>query len=156
MIEIKHTASGRPYRLGELRVGHHQYIDRLYQFAYVPEELAFCPHVMTFGDDKMIPEDEPCFTVEVSRPCDVYILYPDKQPVLPQWLDGWERTRMNVTRIDSLPMNLKGYFSLYKKSFPADEITFYGNSPRAMLAEDWYVETLGNNYCMYTAAIRER
>ena len=69
MIEIKWTASDRPYQLGELRPGHHQYVDRLYQFAYVPEELSGCPHVMTFGDDKMLPEDKPCFSLEVSRPC---------------------------------------------------------------------------------------
>ena len=156
MIEIKWTASGRPYQLGELRPGHHQYVDRIYQFAYVPEELSGCPHVMTFGDDKMLPEDEPCFSLEVSRPCGVYVLYPDKQPYLPQWLTDWERVRMNVTRMDSQFMNLKGYFSLYKKNFPAGEIILYGNSPKAMLAEDWYVETLGNNYCMYTAAVHEK
>ena len=114
MIEIKWTASGRPYQLGELRPGHHQYVDRLYQFAYVPEELSGCPHVMTFGDDKMLPEDEPCFSLEVSRPCGVYVLYPDKQPYLPQWLTDWERVRMNVTRMDS---QFKGLFFPVKKEF---------------------------------------
>lgn len=156
MISIKWTASGRTYQLGELRAGHHQYMDRLYQFAYVPEELSGCTHVMTCGDDKMIPEDSPCFSIETTGPCDVYVLYPDKQPFLPVWLEDYERVRKNVTRMDSYFVTLKGYFSLYKKSFPAGEITFYGNSPKAMLKEDWYVETRGTNYCMYSVCVVER
>lgn len=156
MVSVKWTASGYPYQIGELRAGHHQYIDRLYQFAYVPEELSGAAHIMTRGDDKMIPEDQPCFSIEVSRPCDVYVLYPDKQPYLPKWLEDYERVRKNVTRMDSYFVTLKGYFSLYKKSFPVGEILFYGNSPRAMLAEDWYVETMGTNYCMYSVCAAER
>lgn len=62
---------------------------------------------------------------------------------------------MNVTRMDSNAMNLKGYFSLYKKEFPAGEIVFGGNSPKCMLAEDFYANHKGANYCMYTVAIRE-
>lgn len=83
MITIKWTASGYAYRMGELRPGHGQYIDRLYQFAHVPEDLYGCPHIMTRGDDKMLPEDQPCFSIETDGPCEVYVLYPDKQPVLP-------------------------------------------------------------------------
>ena len=85
----------------------------------------------------------------------MYALYPDKQPVLPTWLESFERVRMNVTRMDSLPTTLKGYFSLYKKHFSAGEIKFYGNSPLAMLAQDWYVENVGTNYCMYSVAVLE-
>lgn len=155
MIAIKWTASGRAYQIGELRIGHHQYMDRLYQFSYVPEELSGCPHIMPCGDDKMIPEDEPCYSIEVTRPCDIYVLYPDKQPVLPQWLKDYTRERKNVTRMDTRFDTLKGYFSLYRKSFPAGEILFYGNSPQIMLAEDWYRESNGANYCMYSVCVVE-
>ena len=155
MITIKWTASGDAYRMGELRPGHGQYIDRLYQFAHVPEDLYGCPHIMTRGDDKMLPEDQPCFSIETDGPCEVYVLYPDKQPVLPGWLEAYQRVRKNVTRMDSHPDTLKGYFSLYRRSFPAGEILFYGSSTLAMLAEDWYVETTGTNYCMYSVCVRE-
>lgn len=155
MITIKWTASGYAYRMGDLRPGHGQYIDRLYQFAHVPEDLYGCPHIMTRGDDKMLPEDQPCFSIETDGPCEVYVLYPDKQPVLPGWLEAYQRVRKNVTRMDSHPDTLKGYFSLYRRSFQAGEIRFYGSSPLAMLAEDWYVETTGTNYCMYSVCVRE-
>lgn len=103
----------------------------------------------------MLPEDQPCFSIETDGPCEVYVLYPDKQPVLPGWLEAYQRVRKNVTRMDSHPDTLKGYFSLYRRSFQAGEIRFYGSSPRAMLAEDWYVETTGTNYCMYSVCVRE-
>ena len=155
MITITSTASGKEYTIGELRTGHHQYMDRLYQFSYIPDELKGCVHIMPHGDDKMLSEKEWCFTIETDRECDVYVLYPDKQPVLPKWLESYERTRMNVTRFDSMHNTLKGYFSLYHKHFAPGEIRFYGSSPDAMLAEDWYVETGGNTYCMYSVAVKE-
>jgi len=155
MVTITGTASGRTYRVDELHTGYHQYLDRLYQFQYVPEELVGCVHIMTYGDDKMICEDDWCFSIEVDRPCQVYIIYPDKQPQLPNWMDDYTRTRMNLTRMDSSPGTLKGYFSLYRKDFPAGQIRFNGNSPRCMLDQDWYVETGGNTYCMYTVVVKE-
>lgn len=155
MITVKETASGRKYGIGLLRTGHHQFMDRLYQFAYVPDEIVNCPHIITCGSDKMIPEDEWCFTLECDRPCTVYVLYADKQPELPVWLQDFERTRMNVTRMDSMPMTLKGYFSVYKKYFPAGEIRFGGNSPRKMIEEEWYSASRGTDYCMYSVAVRE-
>lgn len=155
-IRIVSTVSGKIYQIGRLQMGHHQYMDRLYQFDYVPEALQGSPHIMTCGDDKMISEDQPCFTVEVDGPASMYVLYPDKQPVLPGWLESWKRERVNVTRMDSSASSLKGYFSVYRRDFPAGRITFNGNSPNAMLREDWYVETGGNTYCMYTVAVREK
>ena len=98
----------------------------------------------------MEQEDEPCYSIEVTRPCDIYVLYPDKQPVLPQWLKDYTRERKNVTRMDTRFDTLKGHFFLYRKSFPAGEILFYGNSSQIMLAEDWYRESNGANYCMYS------
>ena len=154
-ITIKRVESGREYAVSRFAPGETQYMDRDYRFNYIPEELIGCAHIMTCGNDKIIPESQPCFTLEIDSSADVYILYPDKQPVVPKWLEEYERVRMNVTRQDSRADNLKGYFSLYKKRFPAGEITFYGNSPLAMLALPWYVESGGINYCMYTVAIKE-
>lgn len=152
MITIGSVASGKPYSIGTLTYGALQYADREYRFAYIPRELQGCKFIMTHGNDKMMDEADVCFTVQTDRAYDVYILYPDKQPVIPVWLAEYERVRMNVTRTDSDPMTLKGYFSLYRKSFPAGRISFFGNSPKAMLADKTYVATGGTNYCMYSAA----
>lgn len=85
---------------------------------------------------------------------EVYVIYPDKQPVLPKWLESYEKMRMNVTRIDSMCDCLKGYFSIYKKVFQKGEVTLYGCSPDNMLNEEWYVESKGANYCMYSVALK--
>lgn len=152
MITIESVVSGKPYAIGLLTPGALQYADREYRFAYIPQALQGCPFILTHGNDKMADEASVCFTVQTDRPYEVYILYPDKQPVIPSWLTEYERVRMNITRTDSDPMTLKGYFSLYRKTFPAGRIVFYGNSPKAMLADETYVASGGTNYCMYSVA----
>jgi hypothetical protein len=154
MIQIKHTTSGKTYQLGELKTGHYQYVDRLYQFNYIPKELNGCIHIMPYGNDKLISDEDECVIIETDCPVDIYVLYPDKQPVLPNWMYDYEKLRMNVTRIDSEPSNLKGYFSLYRKHFEKGSITLYGNSPKNMLEQEWYTETNGANYCMYSIAVK--
>lgn len=148
------TSSGKPYGLGELKTGGYQYEDRLYQFNYVPDELKGVVHIKTHGNDKLISENAECFSFESDEDVDVYVLYPDKQPFLPKWLEDFERTRMNVTRIDSISDNLKGYFGVYKKTFPKGKITLNGCSPDKMLQEEWYVSSNGANYCMYSVCIK--
>lgn len=152
MITIQSVTSGKPYSLGTLSPGALQYVDREYRFAYIPQALEGCPFIQTHGNDKMMDEADICFTVQTDRAYDVYILYPDKQPVIPAWLAEYGRVRMNITRTDSDPMTLKGYFSLYRKAFPAGCISFFGNSPHAMLTDETYVATGGTNYCMYSVA----
>jgi len=154
-VVITKVTSGREYAVSRFAPGELQYADREYRFNYIPEELIGCTHIMTCGGDKLIPETQPCFTIRTDSEAEVYILYPDKQPVIPKWLCDFERVRMSVTRLDSRADNLKGYFSLYKKRFPAGEITFYGNSPLEMLAIPRYAESGGINYCMYSVAIKE-
>lgn len=156
MIRIIESASGKEYAISVLDRGYQQYMDRQYQFDYVPDELRGCAHIMTCGNDKMTPEDALCFSLETDCPVDIFVLFADKHPILPKWLLEYKRVRMNVTRLDSMPWNLKGYFSLFQKSFPAGEIYFYGNSSHVMLDQDWYVNTEGANYCMYTVAVVEK
>lgn len=153
-IEIVKVNSGKVYAVGTFLPNELQYMDRDYVFNYIPEEVLGCAHILTCGNDKSLPETEPCFTLKIDREADVYVLYPDKQPVIPEWLESFERTRMNVTRVDSRADNLKGYFTLFKKRFPAGEVEFFGNSPLPMLAQSWYVESGGINYCMYTVAVK--
>ena len=154
-IKIWKVESGKEYSVGKFLSNEPQYMDRDYIFSYIPEELRGCAHILTCGNDKLIPENEPCVTLKAERDVDVYVLYPDKQPVIPKWLESFERLRMNVTRIDSRSDNLKGYFTLFKKRYAAGLIKLYGNSPLEMLAQDWYVTSGGINYCMYSVAVKE-
>lgn len=155
MIDIKETASGRIYQMGTFSPGSKQYMDREYLFSYIPEELSGLPFVMTCGKDKMIPEDQWCFSLHIDHPCELYVIFADKHPYLPIWLEEYQRLRMNVARTDSHPETLKGYFSVYKKYFPAGDIILGGNSSKKLLEKQSYIETRGTDYCMYSVVIRE-
>ena len=148
------TESGQCYGIGKLKRGDYQYEDRLYQFNFIPDELNGCIHIKTHGNDKMTSEENECFSFDCDEDIEVYVLYPDKHPELPKWLESYERTRMNVTRFDSMPDNLKGYFSLYKKTFKKGKVIFYGCSPEKLLKEEWYAASMGTNYCMYSVCIK--
>ena len=148
------TASGKNYAVSKLVQGDYQYEDRLYQFDYVPSELCGADHIKTHGNDKMFSEHEECFSFESDCDIEVYVIYPDIHKELPVWLESYERVRMNVTRMDSTASNLKGYFSLYKKVFHKGKIVLYGCSPEKMLAEEWYVESGGATYCMYSVCVK--
>jgi hypothetical protein len=150
------SASGKECGMNKLILGEYQYIDRQYQFNYIPKELNGCMHIKTHGNDKLIGENDICLSFEVNCDIDILILYADKFPLLPNWLDQYERTRLNVTRQDSRADNLKGYFGLYRKTFEKGLVKLFGCSPNKMLAEDWYKESGGANYCMYTVAILEK
>ena len=153
MIDGLTAASGKQYSLGKLETGHYQYNGRMYQFDYVPDALQGALHIMPHADDKMMPEGEVCCRFIATCPIWVCVLYPDIQPVLPAWLQEYERTRLNVTRQDSDAHTLKGYFSLYRKRFAPGIVTLFGNSPSAMLAADWYVFGFASGYCMYSACV---
>ena len=58
---------------------------------------------------------------------------------------------MCFIRISSLFFRV-GYASMNASG----EIEFYGNSPRSMLDQDWYMESFGINYCMYSVAVVEK
>lgn len=148
------TKSGKKYGISKLKHGFYQYEDRFYQFNYIPDKLKDSLHIKTYGNDKMISEEQECFSFECDEDIELYVIYPDKHPILPEWLKCYERMRMNITRTDSNPANLKGYFSLYKKVFKKGKVTLYGCSPQRMLGEEWYVETNGAGYCMYSVCVK--
>jgi len=154
IININST-SGKQYALNKLVPGEYQYEDRHYQFNYIPDALKGCSHIKTHGNDKLINENDVCLTFEVNHPVNVFVLYADKFPVLPKWLGEYERTRYNITREDSTPGTLRGYFSLYKKQFVKGKITLFGCSQKAMLDEEWFVNSGGMNYYMYTIAVKK-
>ena len=153
MIRNIVTASSHEYGLGRLKQGEHQYMDRDYRFNYIPEKITDAVHIMTFGNDKLICEDEICFSFTALHDVDVFIIFADKFPVVPIWLDDFTRLRMNVTREDSSPETLKGFFSIFQKSFPKGKMELGGCSPKSMLTKD-FSDSLGRGFCMYSVAVR--
>ena len=149
------VASGACYEIGRLVTGEHQYIDRDYQFDYVPSELNNQLHIKTCGNDKLISENDVCFSFKCDTDIEICILFADKFPILPRWLNSFKKERLNVTRFDSSPNNLKGYFSIFRKRFSSGVITLNGCSPNIMLQQSWFLNTKGNNYCMYSVCIKE-
>ena len=147
------TASGREYSVDVLESGKLQYMDSGYKFAWVPDDMKGCLHLRTCGNDKLINEDEICVSFNTDRAVDVYIIFADKFPVIPNWLENYERVRKNVTRQDSEPETLKGYFSMYKKTFEPGKIILNGCSPKRMLSKH-YIVTMGATYCMYTVCFK--
>lgn len=150
------SSSGKEYGINKLLPGEYQYTDRDYLLNYVPEELKGCLHIKTCGNDKLINENDECVSFDCNCDVDVYILFADKFPEIPQWLNQFERTRLNVTRIDSNPDNLKGYFCLYSKSFPKGKIELNGCSPKIMLEKKDFIESMGSGYCMYTIVVKKK
>ncbi|HBC86609.1 MAG TPA: hypothetical protein DCZ94_06620 [Lentisphaeria bacterium] len=153
-IKVKNirTASGKKYAINVLMPGEYQYLDRLYQFNYVPDELIGCTHIKTCGDDKLISENKFCFSFEIDEPATVGIIFADKFPVIPNWLRGFEASRHKITRTDSMPSNLKGYFTVFYKKFPKGIVEINGCSPESMLTEE-FISTGGSGYCMYTVVV---
>ena len=145
----------KPYEIGLLKPGEYQYADRNYQFSYIPEPLNGLTHIKVNANDKMLFENQEMFSFETDTETEVYVLYADKFPVIPTWLDDYERTRLNVTRMDTDANTLKGYFGVYRKHFNAGKITLYGCSPNIFAEEEWYNSTNAGGYCCYSVCVRK-
>jgi len=149
------AASGKEYGINQIEKGGSQYMDRDYLFNWIPDELSGSTHILTCGNDKLIDENDLCLSFEVDEPVDVYILFADKFPIIPGWLKEYKRLRLNITRDDSDPSNLRGYFGVYMKSFDEGKIELNGCSPSSFLKKEWFVESLGFTYCMYTVVLKK-
>lgn len=156
MIYNLQAVSGAQYEIDTLKRDRQPYIDRDYRFLFVPDELNGLPLVKTCGNDKLLSEREPCFSFHSDTDVSVYVLFADKFPVVPSWLEQFDRLRLNVTRYDSNPENLKGYYSVYRRNFPKGIITLNGCSPDALLKQAWYIDSIVNNYCMYAVCVKEK
>lgn len=152
--------SGKEYQINynSLDNGLKQYIDRDYLFDYIPDFLRKKTYITTAGNDKMINENELCFSFETNVPVTVYIVYADKLKFLPKWLKEYNNTREKITRQDSNTSSLKGIFSLFSKDFEAGKIYLRGNLAEKMIEDQKFKNSgpLGTNYCMYSVILVKR
>ena len=161
-VELKitdlHAASGKAYvvKEGGFVPGGPQFVDRNYQLSYVPQPLKGLTTLLTAGDDKFIPEDQPCLSFRVNVPVTVYVVYGDKLRFLPSWLSEYSNTRWKVTRQDTNPATLKGIFTLFAKEFPAGVITLNGNLSKPMASDEEFLRMKGSTFCMYSVVVAAR
>lgn len=150
-----HAASGKTYEVNEggFVPGALQFVDRDYQFNYVPQPLKGLTTVKTAGNDKFIPEDQPCLSFRVNVPVTVYVAYGDKLRFLPAWLSEFSNTRWKVTRLDTNPATLKGIFTLFAKDFPAGVVTLNGNLSKQMAGDGEFQRMKGSTFCMYSVVV---
>ncbi len=150
------AASGKAYQIKHngFHVDGNQYIDRDYEFSKVPESLQGKTLIMTAGNDKMYEEHETCFTFYANKDIIVHIIYADKYPVNPVWLDSFEKTNLQVLRKDSSFETMKGVFTVYSKKFTAGEIEIKGCLGKGMKTPE-FVESEGSGYCMYSVVVEE-
>ena len=121
ILALVKVESGREYSIGKFLPNELQYMDRDYTFNYIPEELKGCVHILTCGNDKLIPENEPCFTMKAEH--DVEVAEEGENlvvEILRQYLDAttqcyiekdWESPKgeryRRVTFTPSFNMNVK-------------------------------------------------
>jgi hypothetical protein len=150
-----HAASGKTYEINEggFVPGGLQFVDRDYQFNYVPQPLKGLTTIKTAGNDKLIPEDQPCLSFRVNVPVTVYVLYGDKLRFLPSWLAGFSNTRWKATRQDTNPATLKGLFTLFAKDFPPGVVILNGNLSKQMAQDEEFQRMKGSTFCMYSVVV---
>ena len=134
------AGSGRPYAVlaNALESGARQYIDRPLRWAHVPDELVGATYIQTANDDKL--SRAPGFLrIESERPLRVYVARDKRIKQIPEWLDAFERTGLELRSDD---ITTRG-FALYAKEFPAGVIELGGNEGDA------------GNRCMYGVVLVE-
>ena len=152
------TASGKDYVINHhgFNPGDRQYIDRDYTFDYIPQIALGHSHILTAGNDKMIPEDSLCLSFNVGVPVTVLVVYADKLRTIPNWLCEYKDTREKVTRTDSNVSTLKGIFTLFAKDFEPGLVELNGNLSATMAEDSAFKASVGTNYCMYSVVVKKR
>ena len=148
------TASGKTYQVvyNGLFPGTQQYIDRDYEFDYVPARLKGKILIKTAGNDKMYEEDEICLRFEVDRKVVVYVLHANKFTTKPAWLHNFKNTGDIVTRTDCSEATMKGIFTVFAREYPAGSIALGGCLPPGFLTPS-FRQSGGENYCMYSVVV---
>ena len=149
------ASSGKTYVINEggFVPGALQFVDRDYQFNYVPQPLKGLTTIKTAGNDKSISENQPCLSFRVNVPVTVYVLYGDKLRILPAWLAEFSNTRWKATRQDTNPATLKGIFTLFAKDFPPGVVTLNGNLSKQMAQDEEFQRMKGATFCMYSVVV---
>jgi DNA-binding beta-propeller fold protein YncE len=117
---------GRTYEKGILAAGETVHIDRDYSFTHVPAVLEGQEFIRSANDDKEVAADD-FLTFTLSQDAIVYVLYDMRSITLPEWLadDSWELIDQFVVTDDVIRR-------VYKREFPAGQVTLGGNAQPPM------------------------
>ncbi len=109
------------YQIAILESGVEYYIDRKYKIVSTPAELDKELLIRTSNNNKDNKSDH-YISFKVQNPVDIYVAYDSRATSLPLWLSDWEKQDDYLGVTDEV-----NYLDLYKKTFPAGEISLSGN-----------------------------
>ena len=122
-VEIVRVSTGKPYALGDAKVGDKVYIDRDYTISSLSSGLANGVLVRTANDDKRVKVPDH-LVLRVHSPALVYVAYDKRATKIPTWLEGWTRTEESISSTDSPASPMV----VYRKQVAAgEELTLGGN-----------------------------
>lgn len=122
-VEIISVSTGKPYVLGEAKVGDKTYIDRDYTISSLSSGLADGVLVRTANEDKQLKVANH-LVLHVQSPALVYVAYDKRAIKVPTWLREWTRTEELIRSTDSAASPMV----VYRKQVAAgEELTLGGN-----------------------------
>ena len=131
ITKIVSVSTGQSYRVGVANLGALPYIDRTYTLGTLPPALVNQEMIQTSNnDDYVVTPAHLTFTLSASA--DVYVAYSALATNLPGWANGFTLTPGTITAGGA------GTFNIYKKTFPAGNVTLGGNDRAATGANSNY------------------
>ncbi len=117
-IAISNTQPAR-YEWTVLEDGQKAYIDRDFRFGDIPNQYEGLDFLQAANDD-MFVSAQAAISFEVATPVTVFVGYDSRATVLPDWLDGWTKTRDHW---DGPEIQT----DVYARDYPAGTIVLGGN-----------------------------
>jgi HEAT repeat protein len=120
--KLKVAAKGtyRVHRAG-LKKGASWATDRQYVFTEVPAGLVGVTYIETVMNHRSVSAQPDFMTFQVPQPVEVFVGFDNRCSKLPDWLQGWERTKQAIRATTDTC-----HLVLYRKSFPAGVVTIGG------------------------------
>ncbi len=131
LVTINSVSSGFAYTVADSTNGQTIYIDRTYAVAGLPAAITDGKLIRTRNDDDQVTAN-PHLTFTLGQSADVYVAYSTSATSLPAWLAGFTDTGTTVTAAGA------GSFKLYRKTFPAGQVSLGGNMRDTTLAVSNY------------------
>jgi len=119
--------TGSVYTTYIMQVKQRCYVDREMEINRVPADLTGLAAIRTAYADKDCGGDN-LLHFTVKRPAAVFVAYPASELRQPQWLHTFDKEADQVEVVDDMAQ-ANYIFQLYRREFPAGQITLGGNRP---------------------------
>jgi len=139
------AASGIKYTCAKINVYDEYYIDRAFVATNIPTILSDTTWIKTANNDKDRTEAN-FLSFTVNNNVTVYVGFDSRATQIPTWLQSWTQTGQQIATSDTS----MGSFNVYKKDFPAGQITLGGNSASGA---SWPTGSGKGNYIVIIAGL---